>query len=42
MTAHLLANGDAVKTLEADYGTVLRLPASANDPVDNIVVLDTK
>ena len=42
VTAHLLANGDAVKTLEADYGTVLRLPASANDPVDNIVVLDTK
>ena len=37
-----LASGDAVKVIEADYGTVLRLPESATDPVDNIVVIETQ
>jgi alpha-L-fucosidase len=41
-SARLLASGDAVKAIEADYGTVLRLPASAADPVDNIVVIETR
>jgi alpha-L-fucosidase len=38
-SASLLGSGDAVGIVEADYGTVLKLPASAKDPVDNIVVL---
>src|SRR5437667_3370503 len=41
-SARLLASGDALKVIEADYGTVLRLPASAADPVDNIVVIETR
>ncbi len=41
-SARLLASGDAVKVIEADYGTVLRLPESASDPVDNIVVIETQ
>jgi len=41
-SARLLASGDAVTVIEADYGTVLRLPASAADPVDNIVVIETR
>jgi alpha-L-fucosidase len=40
-SAQLLANGEKVEVIEADYGTVLKLPASAKDPVDNIVVLKT-
>jgi hypothetical protein len=35
----MLGTGENVEVVEADYGTVLRLPASAKDPVDNIVVL---
>jgi alpha-L-fucosidase len=40
--ATMLGTGDKVEVVAADYGTVLRLPASAKDPVDNIVVLKTK
>ncbi|MGA2632233.1 MAG: alpha-L-fucosidase [Terriglobia bacterium] len=38
-SAAMLGSGDAVGVVEADYGTVLKLPASAKDPVDNVVVL---
>ena len=38
-SASMLGTGDKVEVVEADYGTVLKLPASAKDPVDNIVVL---
>jgi len=41
-SAALLGTGEKVEVVEADYGAVLRLPASARDPVDNIVVLVTK
>jgi alpha-L-fucosidase len=41
-SARLLSTGETVRTIAADYGTVLELPASAHDPVDNIVVLETK
>ncbi len=41
-SATMLSTGDKVDVVTADYGTVLKLPASANDPVDNIVVLKTK
>ena len=41
-SAAMLETGDKVEVVTADYGTVLKLPASANDPVDNIVVLKTK
>jgi len=40
--ANMLRTGDKVEVVEADYGTVLKLPASAIDPVDNIVVLKTR
>ncbi|MBI1983030.1 MAG: alpha-L-fucosidase, partial [Acidobacteria bacterium] len=40
--ATMLATGDKVEVVEADYGTVLKLPASAKDPVDNIVILKTR
>jgi alpha-L-fucosidase len=42
VSAHLLGTGDRVGVDAVDYGTILRLPAAANDPVDNIVVLDTQ
>jgi hypothetical protein len=38
----MLGSNGVVETVEADYGTVLKLPASAHDPIDNIVVLETK
>jgi alpha-L-fucosidase len=38
-SAAMLGTGDKVEVVDADYGTVLKLPASAKDPVDNIVVL---
>jgi alpha-L-fucosidase len=38
-SASMLGTGDKVEVVEADYGTVVKLPASAKDPVDNIVVL---
>ena len=38
----MLGTGDKVEVVEADFGTVLKLPASAKDPVDNIVVLKTR
>ncbi len=41
-SASMLGTGDNVEVVEADYGTVLKLPASARDPVDNIVVLKTR
>jgi alpha-L-fucosidase len=41
-SASMLGTGDKVEVVEADYGTVLKLPASAKDPVDNIVVLKTR
>jgi len=41
VSAHMLGGG-AVQTLKAGENTVLMLPASAKDPVDNIVVLETK
>ncbi len=41
-SAAMLASGDKVEVVEADYGTVLKLPPSANDPVDNIVVLEVQ
>ncbi len=40
--ATMLGTGEKVDVIAADYGTVLKLPASANDPVDNIVVLQTR
>jgi alpha-L-fucosidase len=40
--ATMLGTGDKVEVVAADYGTVLKLPTSANNPVDNIVVLKTK
>ncbi len=42
VSARLMQNGDPVRVLETDYGTVLRLPASARDSFDNIVVLETR
>lgn len=42
LSASLLGTGDKVEIVEADYGTVLKLPASARDPVDNIVVMTMK
>lgn len=41
-SAHLLGTGEPVEVVNADYGTVLKLPASARDPMDNIVVLETR
>jgi alpha-L-fucosidase len=41
-SAAMLGTGDKVEVVDADYGTVLKLPASAKDPVDNIVVLKTR
>jgi alpha-L-fucosidase len=41
-SAGMLGTGDKVEVVDADYGTVLKLPASAKDPVDNIVVLKTR
>ena len=41
-SASMLGTGDKVEVVEADFGTVLKLPASAKDPVDNIVVLKTR
>lgn len=38
-SASLLATGGKVEVVEADYGVILKLPASARDLVDNIVVL---
>jgi alpha-L-fucosidase len=41
-SAAMLDTGDKVEVIQADYGTVLKLPASAHDLVDNIVVLTTQ
>jgi len=41
-SASMLGTGDKVEVVEADYGAVLKLPASAQDPVDNIVVLNMR
>ena len=41
-SASMQGTGDKVEVVEADYGTVLKLPASAKDPVDNIVVMKTR
>jgi alpha-L-fucosidase len=41
-SASMLGTGDKVEVVEAEYGTVLKLPASAKDPVDNIVVLNVR
>ena len=38
----MLVTGDRVEVVEADYGSLLKLPPSAKDPVDNIVVLETE
>jgi hypothetical protein len=38
----MLGTGDKVEVVDADYGTVLKLPASAKDPVDNIVEIKTR
>jgi len=40
--AYMMANGEKVNVMSIDRGTLLILPASADDPVDNIVVLETK
>ncbi len=40
--ATLMQTGEKVEVVSADYGLVLKLPASAKDPVDNIVVLETR
>jgi alpha-L-fucosidase len=40
--AHLLDGGETVEIADADYGMVLKLPASAHDPIDEIVVLETQ
>ena len=41
-SASMLGTGDKVEVVDADYGTVLKLPASAKDPVDNIVEIKTR
>jgi alpha-L-fucosidase len=41
-SARMLGNGDKLEVVEADYGSLLKLPPSANDPVNNIVVLKTE
>jgi alpha-L-fucosidase len=41
-SASMLGTGDKVEVVEANYGTVLQLPTSAKDPVDNIVVLEMR
>jgi alpha-L-fucosidase len=41
-SASMLGTADKVEVVEADYGTVLKLPESAKDPVDNIVVLKVR
>jgi len=41
-SAHMLGSGDLVQVAKAGQNTVLTLPASAKDPIDNIVVLETK
>jgi len=38
-SATLRATGEKVEMIEARDGTVFVLPSSANDPVDNIVVV---
>jgi alpha-L-fucosidase len=40
--AYMIANGEKVNIMSIDRGTLLILPTSADDPVDNIVVLETK
>ncbi len=40
--ATLMESGEAVKTQPEGQGTLIFLPGSANDPVDNIIVLETK
>jgi alpha-L-fucosidase len=40
--AQMLGTGERVGVVEANYGTVLKLPAFARDPIDNIVVLETR
>jgi alpha-L-fucosidase len=42
VSATMRANGEKVEVIEAADGTVLVLPSSAQDPVDNIVVLNMK
>ncbi|MGE5325895.1 MAG: alpha-L-fucosidase [Deltaproteobacteria bacterium] len=41
-SAYMLGSKEAVEFIPADYGTVLKLPPSARDPIDDIVVLETK
>ncbi len=41
-SAHLFETGETVEVVKADYGTVLKLPTSASEAVDNIVVLETR
>jgi alpha-L-fucosidase len=41
-SASMLGTGDKVGVVKADYGTLLKLPSSAHDPIDNIVVLKVR
>ena len=41
-SAKLLATGAAIELKEIPGGAILRLPQSARDPVDTIVVLETQ
>jgi alpha-L-fucosidase len=41
-SASMLGTGDKVGIVKADYGTLLKLPSSAHDPIDNIVVLKVR
>ena len=40
--AYMMATGEKVNVMSIDRGKLLILPASADDPVDNIVVLETE
>ena len=41
-SASMLGTGDKVAVAKTDYGTLLKLPRSAQDPIDNIVVLKVR
>ena len=40
--AYMMTNGDKVNVMSIERGTLLILPTSADDPADNIVVLETQ
>ena len=40
--AYMMTNGDKVNVMPIERGTLLILPTSAEDPADNVVVLETQ